>query len=131
MKLMTLMIAMLVFSAIHVKAQEQDESRIKIVNTDRPGVLKLIHAIPTEEPVIVKFISDDKVVASDAIKGSFPKGLLKRYDVRKISGKDFHMEISHAGLVITYRIVPSKDRKTFTPYLEKTERTYEVLASRN
>jgi len=38
LKLITLMIAMLTFSAIYVKAQSHDESRIKILPTNKPGV---------------------------------------------------------------------------------------------
>lgn len=132
LKFMTLMIAVLAFSAIHLKAQSHDESRIKILPTDKPGILKLVHAISTEEPVTVQFITDQGTVSSDKITGSFPKGVTKRYDFRRISNKDFRMEISTSSLTVTFHIIPSKDRKTFTPYLEKTVHNYNALvASRN
>jgi len=131
LKLMTLLIATLSFSAIVLKAQQPDESRIKIMRTEKPGVLRLVHAITTTEPVTVRFITDQGIVSSDEITGSFPKGLSKRYDIRQISSKDFHMEISTSRLTVTYHIVPSIDKKTFNSYLEKTVHNYDVLASRN
>ena len=130
-KLMTLLIVALGFVAINAKAQtKNDESRVKIMNTNRPGVLRLIHAIGVDETVTVKFIAASGEISSDEIKGNFPKGISKRYDVRKIANKDFRMEISTSHLTITYLIVPSKDRKTFTPYLEKSVHNY-ALASLN
>ena len=130
-KLMTLLIVALGFVAINAKAQtKNDESRVKIMNTNRPGVLRLIHAIGVDEPVMVKFTSASGEVLFDQIKGTFPKGVSKRYDVRKIANRDFRMEISTSHLTVTYLIVPSKDRKTFTPYLEKTVHNY-ALASSN
>jgi len=132
LKFMTLMIAMLAFSAIHVKAQPHDESRIKIMPTTKPGVLKLIHAISTDEPVTVHFITDQGIVSTDVITGNFPNGLSKKYDIRQITSKDFRMEISTSRLAVTFHIIPSKDRKTFTPYLEKTVHNYDdLIASRN
>jgi hypothetical protein len=125
-KLMTLLILAIGFVTIRANAQLQDESRVKILPTSRPGVLKLIHAITTDEPVSVKFIDDQGVVESDEIIGSFPTGLSKKYDVRNLGAKDFRMEITSAHLSVTYHIVRSKDKKTFTPYLEKTIHNYEL-----
>jgi hypothetical protein len=131
-KLMTLMIAMVAFSAIVVRAQQPDESRIKIIPMEKPGVLKLVHAITSYEPVTVNFVTDEGVIKSDEIKGSFPKGFTKRYDVRRISENDFRMEIITPSLTVTYRIIPSQDGKTFTTHLEKAVHNYDVVvASRN
>jgi hypothetical protein len=130
-KFMTLMIAMVMFSMICVKAQQPDESRIKIMPTKTPGVLKLLHAIPTEEPLTVQFVTDQGIVSSDEIKGHFPNGILRRYNFGQISNDDFRMIIRSPGLSVTYRIVPSKDKKTFSSYLEKTEHNYAVLVARN
>ncbi len=129
-RLTTLVIAMLTFSAISVKAQ-YDESRIKIMPTAKPGVLRLVHAIPTDEPVNIQFITDHGIVSSDEIKGKFPKGISRRYDFRQIDDNDFRMVISSSGLSVTYHIVQSDDKKTFSSFLEKTVHNYDVLAARN
>ncbi len=129
-RLTTLVIAMLTFSAISVKAQ-YDESRIKIMPTAKPGVLRLVHAIPTDEPVNIQFITDHGIVSSDEIKGKFPKGISRRYDFHQIDDNDFRMVISSSGLSVTYHIVQSDDKKTFTSFLEKTVHNYDVLAARN
>jgi len=126
------MIAMVAFSAIVVRAQQPDESRIKIIPMEKPGVLKLVHAITSYEPVTVNFVTDEGVIKSDEIKGSFPKGFTKRYDVRRISENDFRMEIITPSLTVIYRIIPSHDGKTFTTHLEKAVHNYDVVvASRN
>ncbi len=133
LKLMTLTIAMVAFSAILVRAQQPDESRIKILPVEKPGVLKLVHAMTSYEPVTVNFITDENgVVSTDEIKGSFPKGFAKQYDVRRISEGNFRMEIVSPSLTVTYRIIPSIDGRTFTTHLEKAVHNYDVIvASRN
>lgn len=128
-KLMTLLIVALGFATINAGAQVADASRVKILST-QPGILRLIHAIPVDESINVKFIDDEGVILSDEITGFFPKGVSKKYDVRKLGRKEFRMEITTSNLIVTYRIVTSKDRKTITPYLEKTVQNY-VMASRN
>lgn len=131
-KLLTLMIASVILSAIHVQAQQHDESRVKVMPTAKPGVLRLVHAIPTKEPVSIQFITDRGIVSSDEIKGDFPKGISRRYDFRQIDDSNFRMLISSPTLSVTYRIVLSDDRKTFTSHLEKVIHNYEVVvASRN
>jgi hypothetical protein len=128
-KFLTFVAVILALSSIHVQAQQHDESNVKIMPTSKPGVLRLVHAIPTTDPVSVQFITDHGVVSSDEIKGDFPKGISRRYDFRQIDDKDFRMLISSPTLSVTYHIVLSDDRKTFTPYLEKAVHSYNTLAS--
>jgi hypothetical protein len=128
LKLVTMMIAMVAFSAIKVKAQVPDESRIKILKTEKPGVLKLVHALQIEDGVTVNFITDEGIISTDEIKGSYPKGMAKRYDVRRID-KDFWMEVSTPRLSVTYHIIPSSDGKTFTSNLEKAVHKYDVIVA--
>jgi len=131
-KFMTFVIAMLMLSAIHVQAQQHDESFVKIMPTAKPGTLRLVHAIPTSDPVSVQFITDQGIVSSDEIKGDYPKGISRRYDFRQINDNNFRMLISSPTLSVTYRIILSDDRKTFTSHLEKVVHTYDdVVASRN
>lgn len=128
LKLVTMVIAIVAFSAINVKAQQPDESRIKVLMTEKSGVLKLIHALQIEDGLTVNFITDDGVISTDEIKGSFPKGLSKRYDVRRID-KDFWMEVSTPRLSVTYHIIPSSDGKKFTSNLEKAVYKYDVIVA--
>ena len=128
LKLVTMMIAMVAFSAIKVKAQQPDESRVKILNTEKPGVIKLVHALQIEDGLTVSFMTDEGIISTDEIKGSFPKGLSKRYDVRKID-KDFWMEVSTPRLSVTYHIIVSSDGKKFTSNLEKAVHKYDVIVA--
>ena len=128
LKLVTMMIAIVAFSAINVKAQQPDESRIKVLKTEKPGVLKLVNAQQIEDGLTVNFITDEGIISTDEIKGSFPKGLAKRYDVRKIH-KEFWIEVSTPRLSVTYHIVPSSDGKTFTSNLETAVHNYDVVVA--
>lgn len=123
------MIGALVCTAVFVHAQTPDESQIKLLRTEKPGVIRMIHAITTDEPVCVKFINDDGVVGIDNIRGKYPKGVTRRYNLNRIYNKNFRVEISSEDLKVIYKIVPSADRKDFTAYLERVERNYEPLVA--
>ena len=127
LKLLTMMIAMVAFSAIKVKAQA-DESRIKVLNTEKPGVLKLVSAIEIEDGATVNFFNNEGTLSIDEIKGSYPKGFAKRYDVRKVD-KDFWIEVITPRLSVTYHIIPSRDGKTFTSNLEEAVHKYDVVVA--
>jgi hypothetical protein len=127
LKLLTMMIAMVAFSAIKVQAQA-DESRIKVLNTEKPGVLKLVSAIEIEDGATVNFFNDEGTLSTDEIRGSYPKGFSKRYDVRKVD-KDFWIEVVTPRLSVTYHIIPSRDRKTFTSNLEEAVHKYDVVVA--
>jgi len=122
-----MVIAMVVFSAIKVKAQA-DESRIKVLNTEKSGVLKLVSAIEIEDGATVTFFNNEGTLSTDEIKGSFPKGFAKRYDVHKVN-QDFWIEVITPRLSVTYHIIPSKDGKTFTSNLEEAIHKYDVVVA--
>jgi hypothetical protein len=90
----------------------------------------MIHALDTDEPVIVRFLNDQGIVGEDKIEGTFPKGISRRYNMNKYFGGNFRIEIKSEKIDVTYQIVPSKDRKTFTAYLEKVEHHHQLLATR-
>jgi hypothetical protein len=130
-KIMTLMIVALSCFAINANAQSAEESRVKIIPTITPGIIKLIHAVPSEEAISITFYNDRDMIGSDKVEGSFPNGLLKCYDLRKISDKQFYMEVRSEGMTVTYRITASSDRKKHTPFLEQVVYHDKVVASRN
>ena len=113
----------LALSGTKLQAQDLDDQRVKILPTDNKDIIKVLYALETNEPVKVKFLTKEGVVGSDKIKGEFPIGLSKRYDVGEINDQEFWVEISTPLLSMTYRIEPSKDKKNFTPHLEKISQT--------
>jgi hypothetical protein len=122
--------AMLLFLAYTINAQTSDESHVKIFKTPTPGIIRVHYPIQTSDLLVVKFITENGLVSSDRIKGTYPKGLAKHYDVRNIITEDFWIEISSSRMTLTYHITPSKDKQDFTTFLEKT--TYnEVLVKAN
>jgi hypothetical protein len=129
-KLFVIAIAALACVGTTAYAQNADESNVKILRAAKPGILKLHYAIQTSAPVVVKFFNENGVLGTDKIKGEFPTGLSKKYDVRKIDDSQFWVEVSSANRSLTYRITPSKDGKTFTSMLEKSTSS-EPMVKRN
>ena len=104
----------------NVYAQDTDPSHVKILPTGDPDVIKLHYAIETNEPLDVKFYNGNDIAGRDRIKGGpYEKGISKRYNVRKINHKDFWVEVASSSMSVTYHVVPSKDGKEFTSFLEK------------
>jgi len=129
-RILTLVAALLTVSGAAVHAQSESEPAVKILRTGKPGVIKLIYAIETNEPLTVKFITERGVAGSHRVKGAYPKGWLKRYDVSSIDNEDFWIEISSPQRVLTYRIAP-QDNERFTASLEKTTYNHMMVRSNN
>jgi hypothetical protein len=129
-KLMTLLIVALGCFAINTQAQNQNESGIKVLPTCIPGMIKVLHAGSIDKPVNVTFFNDDGRISTDRISGSFPKGVLKRYDVSRVADKNLLVQVSSADMTVTYRVSASKDKKKYTPMLEKVEYHNQPVASR-
>lgn len=122
--------AMALFTAIQVNAQTQDLSKVKILRTPEAGVIKLLYASNTEETVHIRFLTADGEVSSDQVKGNYPKGFLKRYDVKEISHHNFWIEVASPTTTVVYRIEPSKDKKRFSSVLEKTIQNHALVAKK-
>lgn len=129
-KVLTLLIVALGSFAIVAKAQTQTESTIKVLPTCTPGTIKVLHAASVEKPVSITFLNADGKISSDRITGSFPKGVMKRYDVSNITDSNFLVEVTSKDVTVTYRVTASKDRKKHTPMLEKVEYHNQFVASR-
>src|SRR5689334_14128304 len=106
-KSILLFVGLLVCATIIANAQSTDDSRIKILRTEKPGVIKILHAIQTDETVTVRFINEDGIVGEDKINGEFPKGVLRRYDLTKIFNKNFRIEVKSENVDVTYKVMPS------------------------
>lgn len=129
-KVMTLLIVALGCFAISAKAQNQTEASIKVLPTNTPGYIKVLYAGAIEKPLQVTFFSEHYRITTDRICGSFSKGIMKRYDVSHIHAENFLVQVASHEKTVTYRVTPSKDRKNFTPMLEKVEYHNQVVASR-
>lgn len=116
-------IAISVFSTSN--AQAQQESRIRIINTDTPDVIKMIYALDTEEALNVKFLSKSGLIQADKITGAHPNGVLKRYDLSRVTSNDIWMEISSSQITVVYQLSRSENG-TFDAKLERT--TYNHIA---
>ncbi len=134
MKTRTIIIASVValfsVSFFGANAQQTGEPSVKILPTDKKGVLKVLYAYDTDQAVEVKFLTEEGVLTSDKIKANaFQNGFSKKYDVRNITSRNFWIEVSSPSLVVTYKMTESKDRKSYVPILEKT--TYNTLVAAN
>lgn len=124
-----LLLGALTFAGGRATAQLGEESRIKVIQTHEPGIVKVIYGFNPEGPLNVYFNSPTGRVGADKIEGNYPAGISKKYDVRKLSNNDVWVEITSPFVSVTYRLVPSKDRQTFVPYLEKTTYNHRLMVA--
>jgi hypothetical protein len=133
MKTTFTMLAILVALAIGGTgyAQKTPEQRVKILPSGLPGVIKLHYAMAINEPMQITFFNaQHTILGRDKIKGiATPFGFSKRYDVNKISGGDFWIEISSSKQVLVYHVKPDSDRKNYTASLEPTSSQLLVKAN--
>jgi hypothetical protein len=130
-KIILLIVTVLSLTGVTASAQSPDDSRVKILPTTERGVLKLLYAQESVEPIRVTFFDHSGEFASDEIQGNYPKGLLKRYNLRKFDGKDFRMQISNSKMTVIYHITTAKGGKTFNTQLEKTIYNHPMVAYRD
>jgi len=135
MKIQTIIIAglfvILSSSAASVNAQAFDEPAIKILPTTEKGILKLHYAYNANESVNIRFFNEEGQLMSEDIKGEFRNGFSKKYDVRKMTSRAFWIEVTAENISVTYKLVRSKDRETYIPFLEKTTYNHPLVASNN
>jgi hypothetical protein len=117
-------------AVVPTSAQSFDEPAVKILPTTQKGLLKVHYAYDADQGVNVRFYNEQGQILSDEVKGAFPNGFSKKYDVRNITSKNFWIEVTTANISVTYKLVASKDRETFVPLLEKTAYNH-VVASNN
>jgi hypothetical protein len=111
-------------------AQSLDEPAVKILPTTQKGILKVHFAYHADQSVNVRFFNEEGQILSDEIKGTFPNGFSKKYNVRNITSKNFWIEVASENISVTYKLIESNDRQTFEPVLEKTAYNHVMVASK-
>jgi hypothetical protein len=115
------------FTISKAKAQAQ-EPAVKIISTIDHDVIKVIYGYDTNEAVEVKFINADGIVKTDKINGkAFSGGFLKKYNVEKMQGGAFWVEVESPELTVTYKMTTAKNGK-WSAQLEKTTYNYPIVA---
>jgi hypothetical protein len=104
---------------------------IKVLPTEKQGIIKVLYAMESESPVEIKFYTNDGEIGSDQVtRDRYEKGFLKWYDISHITTSDFRVEVSTENARVMYRIARSKDKKTFEPILEKVSYNEVITASK-
>ncbi|HYF67288.1 MAG TPA: hypothetical protein VD884_04090 [Ohtaekwangia sp.] len=130
-RIILLLAALICFASIQSVAQSPDETRVKILRTDQPGIIRLVYAKKINDHVAITFRTKRGNVSSDRIKGNnYPKGFSKRYDVREISSHEFWIEITSPEMTTIYHIIPSDKGEKFTAHLEKTIYNHVLIATK-
>ena len=117
----------ILFNAVltSVNAQVGSEPAVKILPSIDKSIFKVLFAYSSEKSVDIKFFDENGLLGSDRIKGkNFGQGFLKKYDLSSVKSKSFNIEIASENVDVVYKMVESKDHKTFVPQLEKT--TYKI-----
>ncbi len=136
MKNQTILSAALIilFSAAFtvVNAQVGSGPAVKILPSADKNIFKILFAYASEKPVDISFFDGSELLGSDRIKAKhFGQGFLKKYDLSNIKSKSFTVEISSENVDVVYKMVESKDHKTYVPELEKTTYKNSLVASNN
>ena len=112
------LLAVIIFFTAQAQRHNADESEIKILPS-KTGILKVLYAMEVSQSVVLTFFNSQGVLGRDKIKGNFPSGFLKFYDVARIIDREFWVQIDSPDHIIRFHVVPSKDKTTFTSYLEE------------
>jgi hypothetical protein len=129
LKSIFLIASLVIVSAFQVNAQSSNnESKVKILRTPTPGIVKLIYGMEANEAVKITFKTQDGEVGADRISGTFPKGFMKKYDIRKINKEEFWVEVSSKSATFIYHVVPTHDNKVYATRLEKSVYHDELVA---
>ena len=127
-----ILVVLLMIFGTAAQAQEGVEPAVRIVPMPQPGIIKVIYAYNSGQPVLVKFFDEDAVLFSDKIKATaFEKGFSRKYNVSHIAPKTFFVEVSSETLTVTYRLTKSEDGEVLTPFLENVSYQFPPVASRN
>jgi hypothetical protein len=114
------------------QAQLSEVPTIKILPSNKPGLLKILYVHDTDQSVDVRFYNDEGLIASDRIDaGTFKKGFLKRYDISRISAERFKIEIVDENRSLMYSVKASDDNKAYTCVYERTTYLQPAVASSN
>jgi hypothetical protein len=115
------------FTISKANAQAQ-EPAVKIVSSIDPDMIKVIYGYDTNEGVEVKFTNADGLLKTDKIRGKdFKGGFLKKYDVEKMRGNAFWVEVESSEVSVTYKMTEAKNGK-WSAQLEKTTYNYPIVA---
>lgn len=136
MKNQTILSAALIilFSAAltSVNAQVGSEPAVKILPSADKSIFKILFAYASEKSVDIKFFDENGSLGSDRINcKNFSQGFLKKYDLSNIKSKSFTVEIESENVDVVYKMIESKDRKTYVPQLERTTYKNSLVASNN
>jgi hypothetical protein len=98
----------------------QGDPAIRILPAIERNMLKVLYVHDNTHSVQVRFYNDDGLNSTEVIdKETFQHGFLKKYDIHRVRGKSFWIEVSDNTQTVTYKMMPADDKKTFVPYLER------------
>ena len=102
------------------QAQVKDAPKVSIYQTVVQDVIKVIYGYNSEKSVVVNFLKADGLFETDVISGKdFQSGFLRKYNVEKLRGQPFWIEISSPELSVTFKMTNLKNGK-WAAHLEKT-----------
>ncbi|CAN5525284.1 hypothetical protein BH10BAC4_BH10BAC4_06000 [soil metagenome] len=129
--IITGLLIILTSSLVKVNAQSFDDPAVKILPTTQKGIVKVHFAYGADQKVNVRFFNEDGQLYSDEVKGSFPNGFSKKYDIRKMNGENLWIEITCEAMSVTYKLVRSEGRDEYVPFLENSTYNHVLVAKKS
>ena len=112
-----------------LSAHAQDNQAVaKVLPTEGKGFIKLLVADNPGKTVNVKFYGDEGIIATDEIRGKDAGGFIRRYDLSRVTQRNFLMQVDTENASFTYQLI--KKGTGIVAELRETTHTYPVLAAR-
>src|SRR5579871_6353126 len=104
LKILAGLVVALILACGAVSAQNDDPA-VKILPSTEGGVLKILYAYSSSEPVKITFTGAQDLNQIDYVRGSnFPTGFSKKYDIRNIEVDAFWIEVKSSKLSVVYKM---------------------------
>ena len=107
---------------------QESQAVAKVLPTEGKGFIKLLVADNPGKAVNVRFYGDEGIIATDEIRGKDAGGFIRRYDLSRVTQRNFMMQVDTENASFTYQLI--KDGTGIVAELRETTLTYPVLAAR-
>jgi hypothetical protein len=112
-------------------AQALDESKVKILPSASPGMLKILYAAPVDQPVHITFFKGGEILEEDVVSDhTYVNGFLKKYNVREVMRNKFWVKVQSGPTSLTYGVSRTPNGKNFIATLEKSTTDNQLMAKK-
>lgn len=124
--LSALAFAMTTFAAHAQTAQ----GPVNIIPTPSKDVIRVIYDEAVDGALSITFTTIDGIESTYKIRGQYPNGVSKKFDVAKINNKPYSVEVKSKYKKAVYQVNPANSRSGFAAQLQTLEDHTILVASK-